>query len=185
MTEYLHRTALAAPAALLTALFLSACATAPEHSLTFQDMQARQTAIQAVLAAGDIDTPRPWNSPDGATGTATLVGLPDAEGCRQVKTVGPGGAITDTWCPTPHGFWVHPDELFYRNATGRETYGGAVRSRDGADGVKAETTPADTRPDQIDCLRLLREEQRLADDGREGAARAKRRAFHDCLKRSR
>ena len=170
MTEYLHRTALAAPAALLTALLLSACATAPEHSLTFQGMQARQAAIQAVLTAGDIDTPRPWHSPDGATGTVTLVGPPDAEGCRQVKTTGPGGAITDTWCPTPHGFWVHPDELFYRNATGRETYGGAVRSRDGAD--------------QIDCLRLLREEQRLSDDGRKGAARAKRRAFHRCLQRS-
>jgi len=185
MTGYLHRTILTAPAAVLTALLLSACATAPEHSLTFQDMQARQAAIQAVLTAGDAGTPRPWHSPDGATGTATLVGPPDAEGCRQVRTAGPGGTVTDIWCPTPHGFWVHPDELFYRNSTGRETYGGAVRSRAGADGVKAATEPADTRPDQIDCLRLLREEQRLSDDGREGAARAKRRAFHDCLKRSR
>lgn len=185
MTGYLHRTILTAPAAVLTALLLSACATAPEHSLTFQDMQARQAAIQAVLTAGDIDTPRPWHSPDGTTGTATLVGTLDAEGCRQVRTAGPGGTVTDIWCPTPHGFWVHPDELFYRNSTGRETYGGAVRSRAGADGVKAATEPTDTRPDQIDCLRLLREEQRLSDDGREGAARAKRRAFHDCLKRSR
>ena len=182
MTRYLRRTAL--PATFLAALLLSACATAPEHSLTFQDMQARQAAIQAVLTAGAIDTPRPWHGPDGATGTATLVGPSDAEGCRQVRTVGPGGGATDIWCPTPHGFWVHPDELFYRNATGRETYGGAVRSRDGAEGVKAETEPADTRPDQIDCLRLLREEQRLIDGGREGAARAKRRAFHSCLQRS-
>lgn len=187
MTGYLHRTTLTAPVAFLTALLLSACATAPEHSLTFQGMQARQAAIQAVLTAGDIGAPRPWHSPDGATGTATLVGTPDAEGCRQVSTAGTGGAVTDTWCPTPHGFWVHPDELFYRNSTGLETYGGAVRSRDGADGVKAEAAPAntDTRPDQIDCLRMLREEQRLTDGGREGAARAKRRAFHDCLKRSR
>ncbi|MCF3628880.1 hypothetical protein RJ527_15505 [Thalassospiraceae bacterium LMO-SO8] len=181
MTGYLHRIA---PAA-LAAILLTACAAPPGASLTFQDMQARQAAIQAVLAAGDVGTPRPWRSPDGTTGAATLVSAADAEGCRQVSTTGPGGAITDTWCPTPHGFWVHPDELFYRNATGRETYGGAVRSRDGADGVKAETEPADTRPDQIDCLRLLREEQRLSDGGREGAARAARRAFHDCLKRSR
>ncbi|MEQ8805252.1 MAG: hypothetical protein RIE87_12600 [Rhodospirillales bacterium] len=184
MTGYCHRTALLAPTALLAALLLSACATAPEHSLTFQDMQARQAAIQGVLAADDVDTPRSWHSPDGATGTATLVGPPDAENCRRVRTENPGGVITETWCPTQHGFWVHPDELFYRNATGRETYGGAVRSRDGIDGMKAQTDPADTRPDQIDCLRLLREEKRLSDDGREGAARAKRRSFHSCLQRS-
>jgi len=185
MTGYLHRTILAGRTAVFAALLLSGCAAAPEHSLTFQDMQARQAAIQTALTAGDIGTPHPWHSPDGATGTATLVGPPDVEDCRQVTTAGPGGTATDTWCPTPHGFWVHPDELFYRNATGRETYGGAVRSRDGIDGVNAKTDPADMRPDQIDCLRLLREEQQLSDDGREGAARAKRRAFHSCLQQSR
>lgn len=185
MTRHVHRTVLAAPTVLLTALLLSACATGPEHSLTFQDMQAQQAAVQAVLAAGDVGTPRPWHSPDGTTGTATLVSPPDAEGCHKVKTTNPSGAVTDTWCPTPHGFWVHPDELFYRNSTGRETYGGAMRSRDGADGVNGRPDPADTRPDQIDCLRLLREEQRLSDGGREGAARAKRRAYHNCLQQSR
>jgi hypothetical protein len=181
MTGYHLRIAPAAFAAIL----LSACAAPPGASLTFQDMQARQAAIQAVLTAGDVGVPRPWQSPDGTAGTATLVSAADAEGCRQVSTTGPGGSVTDTWCPTPHGFWVHPDELFYRNATGRETYGGAVRSRDGADGMKTGADATDTRPDQIDCLRLLREERRLSDGGREGAARAKRRSFHDCLQQSR
>lgn len=183
MTEYLHRTA---PAALVASLLvLTACSAPPGASLTYQDMQARQAAIQAVLSAGEIDTPRPWHGPDGTTGTATLVGDADMEGCRQVRTTDPGGAITDTWCPTPHGFWVHPEELFYRNSTGRETYGGAVRSRDTTDGLKAATDPTDVRPEQIRCLRLLREALRLSDGGREGAARAKRRDFHFCLQQSR
>ncbi|MAO55505.1 MAG: hypothetical protein CMM61_07385 [Rhodospirillaceae bacterium] len=178
------------PSVLIAALFigalLSACAQAPE-SRPFSDMQAEQAAIQAALTSGETDTSRSWQGPGGTGGTVTLKGGPDAEGCRRVEAAGPGGAVTDTWCPTPHGFWVHPDELFYRNATGRETYGGSLRSRDiqaGAGVPSRGAAAAADRPDQIDCLRLLRDERRLKQDGRDSAARAKSRAFHRCLQRS-
>lgn len=146
-------------------------------------MQAEQAAIQAALTTGETDAPRDWQGPGGTGGTVTLKGEPDDEGCRRVEATGPSGAVTDIWCPTPHGFWVHPEELFYRNATGRETYGGSLRSRDdqaGSAGAGAD----DNRPEQIDCLRLLRDERRLKQDGRNSAARAKNRAFHRCLQQS-
>ena len=176
----------AASTALIAALLLlAACATGPADSPTFADMQAQQAAIQAMLTAGAAGDSRAWQGPDGAAGTAILKGAPNAEGCREVETTGPGGTVIDTWCPTPHGFWVHPDELFYRNATGRETYGGAVRSRDVGPGGGARTDIRDDRPEQVDCLRLLHDERRLSDDGRESAARATRRAYHHCLHQSR
>lgn len=180
MTDHVSHAA----TALIAALLLSACTASPGAGLSFQDMQARQAAVQAVLTSGKTGDSRPWQGPDGAAGRATLTDTPDGEGCRQVETTDPGGATKDTWCPTPHGFWVHPDELFYRNATGRETYGGAVRSRAAEAGTPG-AFDTDDRPDQIDCLRLLRDEQRLADGGRDNAARAKRRAFHKCLQQSR
>ena len=177
-------------AALIPALFigalLTACAQAPE-SRPFSDMQAEQAAIQAALTSGETGTSRNWQGPGGTGGTVTLKGEPDAEGCRRVEASGPGGGVTDTWCPTPHGFWVHPDELFYRNATGRETYGGSLRSRDAQAGSGVRSGRAEAtadRPDQIDCLRLLRDERRLKQDGRDSAARAKNRAFHRCLQQS-
>ncbi|PIW25814.1 MAG: hypothetical protein COW30_18245 [Rhodospirillales bacterium CG15_BIG_FIL_POST_REV_8_21_14_020_66_15] len=174
-----------AACAFLAAGLAAACAAVPDDTPTFHDMRAEQAAIQAVLAAGETGASRPWQGPGGARGTARLMGGLDAEGCRDVETMGPGGAITDTWCPTPHGFWVHPDELFYRNATGRETYGGAARSGTTPPAGGAETDLRDDRPEQIDCLRLLNDERRLVDDNRDGAARAARRAYHRCLHQSR
>lgn len=161
-----------------------ACAPMPDGGQTFQGMQAEQAAIQSILNQGTSDTVATWQDSGGLKGTAAITGGPDADGCRTVETRGPRGQNTDRWCPTPHGFWVHPDERFYRNATGHETYGGAVRSRETDNGSAPREGSPDARPDQIDCLRLLREERRLSDDGRAGAARAKNRAFHTCLHRS-
>ena len=39
-------------------------------------------------------------------------------------------------------------------------------------------------PEGAGCLRLLRDERRLKQDGRDSAARAKNRAFHRCLQQS-
>lgn len=161
-----------------------ACAPMPDGGQTFQGMQAEQAAIQSILNQGTSGTAATWQDPDGVQGTVTITGSPDADGCRTVETQGPRGQNTDRWCPTAHGFWVHPDERFYRNATGHETYGGAVRSRETDTGSSSRTDVHEPRPGQIDCLRLFREERRLSDDGRAGAARAKNRAYHTCLHRS-
>ncbi len=165
-------------------LFAAACASdTPTPSPTFQDMKAEQTAIQETLNAGESDTPRQWQGPSGVTGTVTLKGDADAEGCRAVETTGPGGPTVDTWCPTPHGFWVHPDEQFYRNATGKETFGGSVRTGPQADDT-GETVSPSSSTSRTDCLKLLHQQKRLNDDGRDSEARAMQRAFHRCLQQS-
>jgi hypothetical protein len=161
----------------------AACAADPGAGLSFRDMQAEQAAIQSALAGGETGVPQTWRGPDGGHGSVALVGAPDGDGCRRIEATNPVGMVSDTWCPTPHGFWVHPDELFYRNATGRETYGGTVRS--GGPDPQDRAPPGDARPDQIDCLKLLSEERRLSRDGREAAARAERRAYHRCLQQAR
>lgn len=163
-------------------LLLAACAGAPTDSLTFQEMQAKQAAVQSVLNDGTPGAKHLWSIPGGASGFAQLIGATDGESCRQVKTSDADGTQIDLWCPTPHGFWVHPDEAFYRNATGRETYGGTVRSRRSQSGLESETP--DTDPTRTDCLRLLRERNRLSDGGREAAAREMQRAYRHCLHQS-
>lgn len=171
---------------ILAGVFLTAAcaADAPTASPTFQDMKAEQTAIQAALNAGESDVSIPWQGPSGISGTVMLMGKADAEGCREVETTGPGGAIMDIWCPTPHGFWVHPDEQFYRNATGKETYGGGVRSGPAGEDIGSPSSKPSAATSRTDCLRLLHQQKRLSDDGRDSEARAMQRAFHRCLQQS-
>ncbi len=162
-------------------VLLGACAAGGEPP-SFRDLQAERAAIEAALAADVMGVARAWHGPDGAAGEITVLGpAPDDDACRRVRAVGPGGGVEDTFCPTKHGYWVHPEEDFQRAMTGRESFGGAARSgglrraEDGAPGTK----PLNRRH----CLTLDRESSRLAKKGFEGRARAARRAFHRCLHR--
>lgn len=168
-------------AALALVLLAGACA-APAPSPSFHDLQARQSAVQAALNDPAPGASHTWQGTDGG-GTAAVLGAADGEGCKRLRVTTSGDARDDLWCPTAHGFWVHPEEMFYRHATGRETYGGAVRSG-GADGGASAATGSD-RPSQADCLELFHEADRQGDMGHGGARRANMRDFHRCLQQSR
>ncbi|MEK9671211.1 MAG: hypothetical protein VW268_01740 [Rhodospirillaceae bacterium] len=126
----------------------------PGPDPSFQDIQVQSQAIQRALDSGETGRALPWIGPDGSTGTVTVTGRGLEAGCLTVRVDGPTGASDDAYCPTNHGVWVHPDEKFYRQATGWETYGGTVRTSAGGG---APETP-------------------------EAVARALRREYHDCLR---
>jgi len=163
-------------------LLVGACA-APGPTPGFHDLQAEQTAIQAALNDPKDGVPHAWQGSGGTQGTATALGPADEPGCRRLRTDGTGGTDEDVWCPTPHGFWVHAEERFFRNATGQEKYGGPPRDRLSAP-ADGRTSAGASRPSQRDCLQYDRDSRDLMADGRTAQARAARRAFHACMHRA-
>ena len=169
---------------ILPLLFLTAACAAPGPTPDFQDLQAEQAAIQAALADPRDGIAHAWRGGDGMAGAVTVLGPAAEEGCRRLRAERPDGASEDVWCPTAHGFWVHPEEIFYRNATGRETYGGSVRSRDITDTPARPAGGADARPSHGDCLDHYRAARAFDREGRAAKARAAERDFHRCMQRA-